>query len=94
MKSDGTRSTYARPGGLEVLAQLGAAAVDLVAAVEVRPDPVGRGVGAEVDGQLPLVRKARPAGSPITRDLTGSAICSRGTHWRAPISACPAASRT
>ena len=41
-------------GGFEVLAQLGAAAVDLVPAVEVRPDPVGGGVRADVDGQLPL----------------------------------------
>ena len=40
--------------GFEVLAQLGAAAVHLVPAVEVRPDPVGGGVGADVDGQLAL----------------------------------------
>jgi hypothetical protein len=40
--------------GFEVPAQLGAAAVDLVPAVEVRTDAVGGGVGADVDGQLPL----------------------------------------
>jgi hypothetical protein len=40
--------------GLEVLAQLGTAAVYLVPAVEIRPDAVGGGVGADVDGQLPL----------------------------------------
>jgi hypothetical protein len=37
----------------------------------------------------PSVRKARSSGSPMTRDLTGSAMCSAGIHWRAPISACP-----
>ena len=30
----------------------------------------------------------------MTRDLTGSSICSRGIHCRAPISACPVLSRT
>ena len=40
--------------GFEVLAQLGAVAVHLVPAVEVRPDPVGGGVRADVDGQLSL----------------------------------------
>jgi hypothetical protein len=30
----------------------------------------------------------------MTRDFTGSWICSAGIHWRAPISACPAFSRT
>ena len=38
----------------EVLAQLGAVAVDLVAADEVQPDAVGDGLGEDVDGQLPL----------------------------------------
>ena len=42
----------------------------------------------------PLVRNPRSAGSPMTSEATGSAICSRGIHWRAPISACPAPSRT
>ena len=42
----------------------------------------------------PLVRKARSSGSPMSRDFTGSAMCSRGIHCRAPISACPALSRT
>ena len=40
--------------GFEVRAQLGAVAVHLVPAVEVRPDPAGGGVLADVDGQLPL----------------------------------------
>ena len=40
--------------GFEVLAQLGAGAVYLVPAVEVRPDPAGGGVLADVDGQLAL----------------------------------------
>ena len=40
--------------GFEVPAQLGAVAVHLVSAVEVRPDPAGGGVLADVDGQLSL----------------------------------------
>ncbi len=42
------------PAGLEELAQLGAAAVDLVAADEVEAGAVGVRAGADVDGQLPL----------------------------------------
>jgi hypothetical protein len=42
----------------------------------------------------PLVRNRRSSGSPVTSDVTGSLICSAGIHWRAPISACPVASRT
>src|SRR5579875_3871921 len=42
----------------------------------------------------PLVRNCRSGGSPMTSDFTGSSICSRGIHWRAPISACPVFSRT
>ena len=38
----------------QVLAQLGAGAVDLIAAHEVQPDAVGDGLGEDVDGQLPL----------------------------------------
>ena len=30
----------------------------------------------------------------MSRDFTGSSRCSRGIHWRAPISACPVLSRT
>ena len=40
--------------GFEVRAQLRAVAVHLVSAVEVRSDPVGGGVRADVDGQLAL----------------------------------------
>ena len=64
-------------GGLEVAAQLGAAAVDLVPAVEVRPDPVGGGLGAQVDGQLPLgaegqvQRQPRDQGLDRVGDLLG-----------------------
>ena len=42
----------------------------------------------------PLVRNRRSRGSPVTRDVTGSLMCSRGIHCRAPISACPVPSRT
>jgi len=42
----------------------------------------------------PLVRNRRPGGRPMATDLTGSSIWARGTHCRAPISACPACSRT
>src|ERR1035437_4613646 len=42
----------------------------------------------------PLVRNRRFSGSPVSRDFTGSWMCSAGIHWRAPISACPVFSRT
>jgi hypothetical protein len=42
----------------------------------------------------PLVRKTRSSGRPITADVTGSPIWAAGIHSRAPISACPAPSRT
>ena len=42
----------------------------------------------------PLVRNPRSGGRPMSRDFTGSSICSRGIHCRAPISACPVFSRT
>src|SRR5262245_47126567 len=75
------------------LAQFGAAAIDLVAAQEVDPGAVSEGLGADIDGQLPLVRNTKSSGRPMTRDFTGSSMCSAGIHWRAPISACPVASR-
>jgi len=53
VKFDGTGRDVRLAAGFEVPAQLGAAAVHLVPAVEVR-DPVGGGVGAHVDGQLAL----------------------------------------
>ena len=40
------------------------------------------------------VRNSRDGGSPIPADVCGSAICSAGIHWRAPINACPVPSRT
>ena len=42
----------------------------------------------------PLVRNSRSSGRPMTSDVTGSSICSRGIHCRAPTSACPVFSRT
>jgi hypothetical protein len=39
---------------LQVLAQLGTGSVDLIAAHEVQPYAVGKGVGEDVDGQLAL----------------------------------------
>jgi hypothetical protein len=37
----------------------------------------------------PLVRSSRSRGSPVTSDLTGSAMSASGIHCRAPASACP-----
>ena len=54
MKFDGTRSTYAWSSASKCSRSSRAVAVHLVPAVEVRPDPVGGGVLADVDGQLPL----------------------------------------
>ena len=42
----------------------------------------------------PIVRNRSPSGSPVTRDVTGSATCPRGIHCAAPISACPVPCRT
>ena len=42
----------------------------------------------------PLVRNRRSSGRPVTRDFTGSVMCSAGIHCRAPISAWPVFSRT
>ncbi len=80
--------------GLEGLAQLGAAAVDLVAAGEVEPDAVGVRAGADVDGQLSLGAEGQVQRQPHDQRLTGASMCSRGIHCRAPISVCPALSRT
>ena len=37
----------------------------------------------------PLVRNSRSSGRPMTSDVTGSSMCSRGIHCRAPISSVP-----
>ena len=42
----------------------------------------------------PLVRNSRSSGRPMTSDVTGSSMCSRAIHCRAPISECPVFSRT
>lgn len=42
----------------------------------------------------PVVLNSRSPGRPITSDFTGSSTCSAETHWRAPISTCPARYRT
>jgi hypothetical protein len=74
-----------------VLTQLGAAAVDLVAAGEVEPDAAGGGLSADVDGQLPLGaelkiwRQARDQGPDRVIDLlagnplAGADQCVTGT---------------
>ena len=81
--------------GLEELAQLGAVAVDLVAAGEVEAGSRRRAASVQMSmASCPLVRNSRSSGSPMTRDFTGSSMCSRGIHCRAPISACPVPSRT
>jgi hypothetical protein len=79
---------------LEELPQLGAAAVDLVAAEEVEGDPVRQRLGGDVDGQLPLGTELQAGGRPIAANLAGSSTWARGIHCRAPISECPACSRT
>ena len=55
--------------GLEELAQLGAVAVDLVAAGEVERQAVGVRVGADVDGQLPLGAEGQVQRQPHEQGL-------------------------
>ena len=71
-------------GGFEVLAQLGAAAVDLVPAVEVRPDPAGGGIGADVDGQLALGAEGQVQRQPHDQglDRVGELLARESTAGR------------
>jgi hypothetical protein len=78
----------------QVLAQLSARAVDLIAAHEVQPHAVGEGLGRMSMASWPLVRKTRSSGRPMTADFAGSPMCPAGIHSRAPTSACPVPSRT
>ena len=58
--------------GFEVLAQLGAVAVHLVPAVEVRPDAVVGGILADVDGQLAVavaLQRQQDTGSDLDAGL-------------------------
>ena len=48
----------------QIVAQLGAVAVDLVPAHEVQPDTVGEDLGEQIDGQLPLGPEHQIAGQP------------------------------
>ena len=89
VKFDGTRSTYAWPRPRSARAAWCSCRTPRPRSRN-RPDPVGGGVGADVDGQLPLGAEHQIRGRPMSRDFTGSSICSRGIRWRAPISACPA----
>jgi hypothetical protein len=47
--------------GFQVLPQVGAAAVDLVATGEIEANAVGEHLGKQADGQIPLRRNARSA---------------------------------
>jgi len=46
-----------------------------------------------VMASCPFVRNTRSAGRSMTRDFTGSAMCSAAICCQAPISACPVFSR-
>ncbi len=76
------------------LAQLGAAAIHLVAADEVQRDPVREHPGADIDGQLPLGPELQVRRQPHEQGLHRVIEVARGIHCRAPISACPVRSRT
>ena len=68
----------------EELPQLGAVAVDLVPQTKSNAMP---SVNASVQMSMascPLVRNSRSRGSPMTRDFTGSSMCSAGIHCPGP----------
>ena len=79
MKFDGDPQHVGLAAGFEELPQLGAAAVDLVPADEVEAGSRRRTASAQMSmASCPLVRNCRSSGSPMTSDVTGSSMCSRG----------------
>ena len=56
----------------QVFPQLGAAAVDLIAAGEVEPDAVGEDLAEQVDGQLPLGAEGQVRRQPMIVRRAGS----------------------
>ena len=94
MKFDGTRSTYAWP--LASKNSRSWVQLPYTSSPQAKSNRMPSAAASVLMSMAscPLVRNSRSSGSPMTRDFTGSAICSRGIHWRAPISACPVPSRT
>ncbi len=94
VKFDGTRSTYAWPRASKNSRSWVQLPYTSSPQAKSNRMPSAYAAAQMPMASCPLVRDSRPAGSPMSRDLTGSAMCSAGIHCRAPISACPAASRT
>ena len=94
VKFDGTRSTYAWPQVSKNSRSCVQLPYTSSPQAKSKRMPSAYAAAQMSMASCPLVRKARSSGSPMSSDLTGSAMCSRGIHCRAPISACPVLSRT
>jgi hypothetical protein len=94
MKSDGTRSTYAWPLASKNSRSWVQLPYTSSPQAKSKPMPPAYASAQMSMASWPLVRNLRSGGSPMSRDLAGSPMCSAGIHWRAPISACPVFSRT
>ena len=94
VKFDGTRSTYAWP--LASKNSRSCVQLPYTSSPQAKSNrmPSAYAPAQTSMASCPLVRNSRSSGSPMSSDFTGSSMCSRGIHCRAPISACPALSRT